>query len=289
MTTDPREQAPIGEDDLQAFVDERLDVTRLALVRRYLEEHPEAAARVRAYAAQRDALRAALAPKAAEPIPARLRVAHIRAELRARRWRRQRAALAAVLLLLAGAGAGWLAHEGWSGGDGPATAAPPMAEAAEAHRIFAAETRRPAMLAAAEPEALAAWLSERLGGGPVVVPDLLGAGFRPLDGHLLPSPHGTAAIVIYERIGGGARLSFYVRPAPDVPPAGLRCADHPGGHVTYSWFDGRRGYAVTAAMPREELRGVAFLAEREVRAGPRPAPAGQVMASGGPLPRVCIG
>ena len=236
--TDPREQPPIGEDDLQAHVDERLDAARLSLVRRYLEGHPEAAARVRAFVAQRDMLRAALAPKASEPIPAQLRVAHIRAGLRARRWRRLRAVAAAVLLLLVGAGAGWLAHGGWTGTASPA--APPMAEAAEAHRIFAAEARRPTLLAATAPEELAAWLTERLG-TPVVVPDLLAGGFRPVDGHLLPSPQGVAAVVMYERIGGGTPLSFYMRPAPDRPAAKLQCADHPGGRVTYYWFDGRHG------------------------------------------------
>jgi anti-sigma factor RsiW len=279
---DPREQPPIGEDDLQAYVDERLDAARLSLVRRYLEEQPEAAARVRAFAVQRDLLRAALAPRASEPIPAPLRVAHLRAELRARRWRRLRAVAAAVLLLLVGAGAGWLAHGRWIGIAAPA--APPMAEAAEAHRIFAAEARRPTLLAATDPENLAAWLAERLGMA-VVVPDLLAAGFRPVGGHLLPSPQGAAAVVMYERIGGGTPLSFYMRPAPDTPAAKLQCADHPGGRVTYYWFDGRHGYAVTAALPRPELRGLAFLAEREVRAGPRSAP---VVASA-PLPRVCVG
>ncbi|WP_204623432.1 anti-sigma factor family protein [Crenalkalicoccus roseus] len=266
--TDPRAHPPIGEDDLQAFVDERLDAARLALVRRYLEEHPEAAARVRAFATQRDALRTALAPKASAPIPARLRLAHIRAGLRARRWQRLRHMAAALLLLLVGGAAGWLAHGQIEGG-APPPAAPPMAEAAEAHRIFAAETRALAMLAATVPEALEGWLAERLG-TPVVVPDLLDAGFRPLTAHLMPSAWGTAAMVVYERLTDGTRLSFYMRPAPDTPAAKLKCADHPGGRLTYYWFDGRFGYAVTAAMPRERLRGIAFLAEREVRAGPRP-------------------
>ncbi|MBW8270294.1 anti-sigma factor family protein [Caldovatus aquaticus] len=282
---DPRDQPPIGEDDLQAYVDERLDAARLARVRRYLEEQPEAAARVRAMVAQRDALRAALAPKASEPIPVRLRVAHLRAGLRRRRWRRLRGVAAAVLLVLLGAGAGWLARGGWGGTAVPA--APPMAEAAEAHRLFAQETRRAVLPAAADAGDLSDWLSDRLG-APVVVPDLLGAGYRPLDGHLLPSPQGTAAVVMYERIGGRTRLSFYVRPAPGTPADRLRCADHPGGYVTYYWFDGRFGYAVTAALPRDELRGIAHAAEREVREGPRPRAATR-LASGQPVPRVCLG
>jgi anti-sigma factor RsiW len=283
--TDLRDHSPIGEDDLHAYVDERLDAARLALVRAWLDQHREAAARVRALAAQREALRAILAPKAAEPIPARLRVAHIRAGLRARRLRQSRMAAAAVLLLLTGVGTGWLARGGLTtGGTLPATA--PMAEAAEAHRIFAAGVHQPSATSAAVDD-LAAWLAVRLG-EPVVVPDLLAAGFRPLDVHLVPTPQGAAAVVIYERVASDTRLSFYMRPAPDRPAEKLRCADHPGGRVTYYWFDGRRAYAVTAALPRSELRGIAFLAEREVRAGPKPPPADHIIARA-ETPRVCIG
>jgi anti-sigma factor RsiW len=235
--------------------------------------------------AQRDALRTILAPKAAEPIPARLRVAHIRAGLRARRLRQWRMAAAAVLLLLTGAGAGWVARDGLTAsGAPPATA--PMAEAAEAHRLFAAEALRVREVSGAT-EDLETWLAGRLG-EPVVVPDLLAAGFRPRDAQLLPVPQGRAAAVIYEGVASGTRLSFYLRPAPDRPAATLRCADHPGGLVTYYWFDGRRGYAVTAALPRSELRGVAFLAERQVRAGPKPPSPDQVIARA-ETPRVCIG
>lgn len=284
--TDPRDHPPIGEDDLHAYVDERLDAARFALVRAWLDRHPEAAARVRALAAQRDALRAVLAPKAAEPIPARLRVAHVRAGLRARRLSQWRMAAAAVLLLLTGAGAGWLARGGLTAGGAPPAAAP-MAEAAEAHRIFAAGAGQPSQASAAVEGDLEAWLAARLG-EPVVVPDLLAAGFRPLGAHLLPVPQGTAAVVTYERLAGDTRLSFYLRPAPDRPAEPLRCTDHPGGWVTYSWFDGRRGYAVTAALPRSELRGIAFAAERAVRAGPKPPSADQLIARA-ETPRVCIG
>ena len=37
-----------------------------------------------------------------------------------------------------------------------------------------------------------------------------------------------------------------------------RCADEPGGLVTYTWSDGRHLHAVTAALPRERLRPVAL-------------------------------
>ncbi len=83
--SDPR---PIGEDDLHAFVDGRLDPGRRAGVEAWLAAHPEAAARVAADREVRDRLRARLAPVSEEPIPARLRIANLATPHRMRipRW-----------------------------------------------------------------------------------------------------------------------------------------------------------------------------------------------------------
>ena len=71
---------PIGDDDLQALVDGRLPPERLSEVEGYLAHHPEIAARVKGYREQRANLRDRLQHKAQEPIPARLRIANIRAD-----------------------------------------------------------------------------------------------------------------------------------------------------------------------------------------------------------------
>src|SRR3546814_8458469 len=68
---------PIGEDDLQAFVDGRLDAERQVEVAAYLERHADVARRVDGYRRQRDALRAALAPVAEEPVPPELNLARM--------------------------------------------------------------------------------------------------------------------------------------------------------------------------------------------------------------------
>jgi anti-sigma factor RsiW len=57
----------ISEDDLQAYVDGRLDVSRSLLVERYLEQNPGAAARIAAYIEQSHDLRAAFASAAVKP------------------------------------------------------------------------------------------------------------------------------------------------------------------------------------------------------------------------------
>ena len=62
-------QPPIGEADLHAFVDNQLPSSRLAAVQRYLYANQQDARRVAAWAAQREALRQALALQAEAPLP----------------------------------------------------------------------------------------------------------------------------------------------------------------------------------------------------------------------------
>ena len=98
---------PISEDDLHAFVDELWDGTRRNEVQAYLDMHPEGAAQIAAFSRQRDALRAAVAPIADEPIPPHLNLRHLMdARRRSREWSSWRSMAAAVLLLVAGGVAG---------------------------------------------------------------------------------------------------------------------------------------------------------------------------------------
>ena len=102
--------APIGEDDLQAFIDKRLSGDRRLMVEAFLAQHSEIKERVTEDRRYRDALRARFEPIALEPIPTRLRIANIQAA-RSRLWsNRLRSASAASLLFLAGAAGGWFAN-----------------------------------------------------------------------------------------------------------------------------------------------------------------------------------
>ena len=78
-------QPPIGEDDLQAFVDDRLSEARRAQVEAYLAEHPEIRDQLAIDRGYRGSLRTQLAGKFDEPIPTRLRIATIRSARRAAR------------------------------------------------------------------------------------------------------------------------------------------------------------------------------------------------------------
>ena len=60
------------DTDLSAWLDCELDGDRRAQVNALMREQPEAAARARLWAADRDALRARLNPVLGEPVPAGL-------------------------------------------------------------------------------------------------------------------------------------------------------------------------------------------------------------------------
>lgn len=261
--------APIGEDELQALVDGQLDPARAEVVERYLAARPEDAARLRAFIAQRDALRAALAFKAAEPIPARLRIAHLRSARHRAAVSRWRAIAAAAVLLLAGAGFGWTAR-------GTLDVAMPVADPASApaalHRALADPGQR--LEASARDTDIAGWLRAKTGEA-IPVPRLVGYGFTLHLAWVLPAADGPSVMLRFMDPDGTA-VSVWRRPTHDPVPRQLRCADEPGGLVTYTWSDGRHLHAVTAALPRERLRPVALAVERAMEAPPA-APAG-VMA-----------
>ena len=68
---------PITEDDLDGFVDHLLDSAPRSEVQTYLHDHPEIAARIAAVSRPREALSAAAAPIADEPIPPHLNLRNL--------------------------------------------------------------------------------------------------------------------------------------------------------------------------------------------------------------------
>lgn len=101
----------IGEDDLQAFIDGRLDGARRAEVEAHLAAHPEVGERVAAERRHRTMLRDELKAKFDEPIPARLGIAALRAARRGGWASRMRMAAAALAIFVVGAAGGWLAND----------------------------------------------------------------------------------------------------------------------------------------------------------------------------------
>lgn len=286
MTHDPTPigSFPVTEDDLQAWIDVRLPSGRQRDIEAWLEANPEAAARCRAMAAEREALRAALRPSHDAPIPARLRVAHIQAQqdhARAQGWRRTAAVLAWVML---GAGLGWAGHGLVpAGAPRPVVAQarprPMVAEAIAAHLVFVADARRPVEVAAQQEDLLLRWLSNRLS-RPVSTPNLAAQGYRLMGGRLLPGAGGDPAAQLMYEDAAGARLTLYLRAdrAEEGETAFRFTDDAVGGVSGFWWVDRGFGYAVLAqGIDRPALLGLAEAVHRQVLTTPtapngRPAP-----------------
>ena len=254
---------PIGDDDLQAYIDGRLGGARSVQVEAYFDQHPELRDRVVRDREHRDSLRSALADKFAEPIPTRLRIANLRAARRATARRRVRAVAAAALIFCAGAAGGWIAGRALPGDSAAAGVA---ANASAAYRTFVVEVAHPVEVPAAQQEHLLRWLSKRLG-RPLTAPDLSQFGYRLIGGRLLPAGESAAAQLMYENSGGG-RLTLYVQAKPGTETA-FRFREEKNT-ATFVWVDRGFGFAVTARATRAELLPIAEAVYHHLDGPPAP-------------------
>jgi anti-sigma factor RsiW len=239
---------PIGEDDLHALVDRRLSPNRVDAVETYLKANPELAARVAGWGAQREVLRGQLTAKAAEPIPARLRIENIHAVRRQRQVGQFRLIAASLVWLVAGGALGWFAKGQWPVVDhgNPVM----VSDAISAYRTFVVDTNHPVEVKAADQEHLVQWLSNRLG-QPIRAPDLSGYGFRLMGGRVLPAAdNGTAAQLMYDD-DRGTRLTLYLRNGERGESA-YRFAQE-GNVSAFYWIDNGLGFALSATASRERL------------------------------------
>jgi anti-sigma factor RsiW len=251
---------PIGEDDLQAFVDERLDDARRKEVEAFLAAHSEVAAKVRAYAGQREQLRARLSFVAVESIPARLRVATITAERQRRLGQRLKIAAAAFGFFLIGGSAGWFANDLAGPRENPGGGSPLVRQAVSAHRTFVVEIVHPTEVKADEEQHLVHWLSKRLG-RKLKAPDLTAFGFKLMGGRLLPASETVAAQFMYET-AEGRRLTLYIRGGEKGETAfRLVQQDGVGG---FFWIDEGFGYAVLGDAERSALLNAAQTIYRQL-------------------------
>ena len=252
----PSSPTPISEADIHAYVDGQLAPERVARVEAALGEDAVQTERVAAMRAQNAALRDALDPVLAEPIPERLLAAATSPRGRAagaRRW--FAAALAMAATLLVGVGIGWFGRDALIERAGtPTTFA---RQAAFAHALYAADVNRPVEVWAAEEKRLVTWLTKRLG-FPVHAPDLNGVGYALVGGRLVAGNEKPTALFMYEN-ADKQRLSLQVRKQPaGTDETAFRYAVENGVGVFY-WIDDICGYAISGNLDRAQLLKIAHV------------------------------
>jgi anti-sigma factor RsiW len=253
-------QRPITEDDLHAFVDHALEPERRVEVASYLDDHPDVAGRVAAFATQREQLRGALASIVDEPLPAELNLSHV-IEGRRRRPRRAWGAIAALLLLGLGGLGGWTMHSVMQeGSNGLSSLAQ---EAAYSYNVYAPDRVRPVEIRASNSSELTQWVSNRLK-QPVKVPDLSVSGYRLMGGRLVATSHGPAAMFMYDD-DRGDRLVVLTRPMSNRNLDTPMMPQSTGGVAGFVWADDGMGYTLVGQLPGDTLKPIANAIRKQVR------------------------
>lgn len=244
MSVDP----PIAEETLHAYVDDQLATSERVAVERHLAQHPDAAAKVADFRAQRHLLREAFDPVLQERVPERF--SRRRYFAPPQLWR-----IAAVIVwTTAGAFLGWgLRDRQEPPAQSVAYETTLVERARMAHTIYTAESRRAVEVPASQEDDMIRWLSKRMNTA-VRVPDLSGFGFQAMGGRLLPGAEGPACQIMYQN-AAGKRLTIYLSRDPgNVRP--VRFSDQDVVHVVF-WSDGKLAFAVSAEIDREELARIA--------------------------------
>ncbi|HSD40647.1 MAG TPA: anti-sigma factor [Burkholderiales bacterium] len=243
----------VTENDLQAYVDDRLEPGARREVDAHLAEHPDDVARVQAYLEQNAALHAAFDPVLNEPVPDRLR--RIDTSRRSARF-----AVAAGWLVV-GVLVGWFANTlvGTRGGPAPVSLA---RQAAVAHAVYSPEIRHPVEVLAAEQEHLVNWLSKRLG-AKLKAPVLTAEGFDLVGGRLLPGQSGAVAQFMYQD-AKGKRLTLYVSRIEGAQrDTAFRFSQEEKVAVFY-WIDGPLGYALSGDLGKPQLLEIATSVYKQI-------------------------
>ena len=252
MTTAPDS---FSENELHAYVDGKLTPERRAEAEAFLANHPEAAAEVAAWQAQNKAIRAAFG---AEPVLGARDRALVAGLSRGGRGHTRRFALAAgfALFFLAGGGAGALLTAALQQ-DAPVQIAQMLPEASKAnYLIYAGERRHPVEVAASEEEHLVRWLGNRIG-RTLHAPDLSEKGFSLVGGRLVPFAEKPGAMLMYEN-GSGDRVTVLIGVNSGHEGTSFRF-NETDGVSTFYWADNGFGYAMSGAVGRETLLGLAHI------------------------------
>lgn len=247
---------PPTEDDLHALLDGTLDPAQQEAVEAHLRANAADAERFQRWDDQKKALHRLYDGVLDEAIPERLSLFTLRHNRRRAAWTLVARAAAVAAVVVLSAGAGWMARGmaySHSHAD-VATATPMVSDALSAHALFVVESRHPVEVAGNERAHLIGWLSKRLQTD-LKVPDLQETGFALMGGRLLPSTAGPAAQFMYEN-KAGQRVTLYLRHDSGPSETAFQVA-HQQAMQAFYWREDTLAYALVADLPRDQLMALA--------------------------------
>lgn len=251
MNTTPESMAIQRENQLNRYVDDRLDVDERAACEQWLADTPDDAKRMREWQAHNHALRTHYDVLAHAPVPERL----LRAARRASRRSPTRFALAAVWMCV-GVVIGLLAGQLHMPERIPVKTVELARDAAIAHAVYVPEIRHAVEVGADQETHLVTWLSKRLG-TKLRIPVLQNDGFSLVGGRLLPGSDGAPVAQFMYQNASGARLTLYVRrDANQRNKTAFRFAQESRVSVFY-WVDNNYGFALSGEVEKAKLLGIA--------------------------------
>jgi anti-sigma factor RsiW len=255
---------PIDDDALNAFVDGQLPSARAAEVEAAIARDPELAARAAAYRAQNAHLREAFDEWLHEPVPAALIAATAR-PARASRWLPWAASVAMAML---GIVVGWSGRDVMLAREGIPTNF--AREAAFAHAIYSADSRRPVEVAASDAQSLVTWLTRRTG-QTALAPDLTSVGFELVGGRLVAGNEKPTALLMYENAAQQRLTLQWRKQSPGTEETQFRYAVENGVGVFY-WIDDACAYALSGTLDRRQLLAVARVAYGQIASAAQSLP-----------------
>ena len=243
---------PISDLELNAYVDDQLDMSRRIEVEEWLAQNPDIAARVMADLRSRDALRMVLAIPQPPPKARILDAAHrLERELR---WARLAHQLRRGVVAAAFVAAGWFVHAQigpLSVADSEASLPPPayVEDAVRSHRTTLLRARM-----YSQPE-VPDYDPEDIRLATQIIMPTLPRGWRVLDVQIYPSREGPSVEMMVQTRDLHTLSLFSVRTSrPDMISPTVAQIDT--DRVAY-WHTGHLAYALTGRMQGRDLESVA--------------------------------
>lgn len=250
-----------SEEQLQAWVDDRLDQKQTREIGEWLKQHPELAQELETYRQYNESLKQLYDPVLQESVPERIQSLASQSSSQAMKpvhkqrkpWFSLSQAAGVLLAVSIGMIAGWISHDQYQQRTTVSTAITErlVQDAFAYHVVYTPEVLHPVEVSASEQQHLSKWLSKRLK-TTIVAPSLEQLGFKLLGGRLLESGNQPAAQFMYEDLQGHRLTLLARRRFNNETETAFRYASE-GNINGFYWVDDQLSFVIVSDIPRTEI------------------------------------